>query len=34
VIVPYENIAGVKLTDVVDPKVFKNLGFAGALERK
>jgi hypothetical protein len=33
-IVPYENIAGIKLTDVVDPKVFKNLGFAGALERK
>jgi hypothetical protein len=31
VILPYENIAGVKLTDVIDPKLFQNLGFAGSL---
>ena len=34
VILPYENIVGVKLTDVVSQKLFQNLGFAGALKRK
>ena len=32
VILPYENIAGVKLTDVVSPKLFQDLGFEGSLK--
>lgn len=34
VILPYENIAGVKLTDVVSPKLFRDLGFEGSLKHK
>ena len=34
VFIPYENIVGVKLTDVVSPKVFEKLGFAGTLKTK
>jgi hypothetical protein len=33
VIFPYENIVGLKLTDVVSPKLFENLGFAGSLKQ-
>ena len=34
VILPYENVAGLKLVDVVSPKLFKDLGFAGILKSK
>ena len=34
VILPYENIVGLKLTDVVSPKLFQDLGFAGSLKQK
>lgn len=34
VILPYENIAAVKLTDVVSPKLFQGLGFEGSLKEK
>ena len=34
VFLPYENIASVKVTDVVSPKLFGNLGFTGALKKK
>ncbi len=34
VILPFENLGGVKLTDVVSPKLFKELGFQGSLASK
>jgi len=34
VILPYGNISSVKLTDVVSPKLFQDLGFVGSLKQK
>ncbi len=34
VMLPFDNLVGVKLTDVVSPKIFKELGFQGALKSK
>jgi len=34
VILPYGNITGLKLTDVVDQKVFRAVGFEGSLKKR